>query len=215
MSYFEEYGYDVADEVISEETAKLLEISMNMHRDCKYFTNRVSPDQIGYHNDILVEKCFGDYSILPCEALLEMVIPTVEFIVGKSLYPTYSYARIYYEGAEMREHKDRPSCEYSATMTISIDETPWDIWIEDLKGDRKSISLPTGSMMIYQGTRCPHWREPYKGKKQIQVFLHYVDVNGKYYNEMYDGRAMLASPPLRMPYRELSSNMECSIINNQ
>lgn len=202
MTYFEEYGYDVADEVISKETAELLEICMNMHRDNVFLRDRVSGDNIGHQNDSLVDKCFCDYSILPFEALLQQVLPTVEFIVGKHLYPTYSYARIYYEGAEMKEHRDRPSCEYSVTMTISVDETPWDIWIQDLKGNRKPVSLPVGSMMVYEGTKCPHWRDKYTGKKQIQVFLHYVDVNGKYYNEMYDGRIMLASPPTRLPYRE-------------
>jgi len=203
MTYFEEYGYDVVDEAISTETAELLEISMNMHRNSTFLKNRVSADDIGFHNDTLVEKCFGDYSILPCEALLQMLLPTMEFVVGKTLYPTYSYARIYYEGAEMREHKDRPSCEYSATLTVSVDETPWDIWIEDLKGNRNPISLPVGSMMVYPGTRCPHWRDKYKGKKQIQVFLHYVDADGKYYDEMYDGRIMLASAPLRLPNRKI------------
>ncbi len=202
MTYFEEYGYDIVDEAISEETAKLLDISMNIHRDVYYFVNRLSPDELEHHNDTLVKKCFGDYNVLPCEALLSMMTPTVEFVTGKTLYPTYSYARIYYAGAEMREHKDRPSCEYSATMTISLDEKPWDIWIEDLKGNRSAVSLPVGSMMVYQGTKCSHWRETYTGKKQIQVFLHYVNVNGQYYNEMYDGRAMLGSPPLRLPYRE-------------
>lgn len=202
MTYFEKYGYDIADEVISEETAKLLEISMNMHRNAIFLVDRVSPDEIGYHNDSAVERCFSDYSILPFEALLDMILPSVEYVVGKSLYPTYSYARIYYEGAEMKKHKDRPSCEYSVTMTISIDETPWDIWIEDLEKNTKPISLPIGSMMIYRGNMCTHWRHKYTGKKQIQAFLHYVDVHGKYYNEMYDGRSMLASPPIRLPYRE-------------
>jgi hypothetical protein len=206
MTYFEEYGYDVVDEAISDETAKLLSLSMNMYRDSYYFVNRLPTQEIGHHNDTLVDKCFGEYSVLPFEALLQMMTPTVEFVVGKHLYPTYSYARVYYEGAEMREHKDRPSCEYSATMSISIDDVPWDIWIQDLKGQRKSVSLPVGSMMVYQGTKCSHWRETYNGKKQIQVFLHYVDVNGKYYNEMYDGRFMLATPPLRLPYHEPPTN---------
>jgi hypothetical protein len=202
MTYFEEYGYDIVDEAVSEETATLLELSMNMQRDSFYLDKRIPPEKLYAHNDTLVEKCFGEYSLLPFEALLQMMLPTVEFVVGKHLYPTYSYARIYYEGAEMKEHKDRPSCEYSATLTVSVDKYPWDIWIQDLKEQRKSVSLPVGSMMVYQGTKCSHWRDVYTGKKQIQVFLHYVDVNGKFYNEMYDGRVMLASPPLRMPYRE-------------
>jgi len=44
---------------------------------------------------------------------------------------------------------------------------------------------------VYQGTECDHWRNINISKKQIQVFLHYVDKNGPYPEFKYDKREML------------------------
>ena len=37
---------------------------------------------------------------------------------GLELLPTYSYARIYKKGDILKRHKDRPSCEISATINL-------------------------------------------------------------------------------------------------
>ena len=40
-----------------------------------------------------------------------------------------------------------------------------------------------------------HWREPFKGTKQTQMFLHYNDKNGPHgENNLYDGRPFLGLP---------------------
>ena len=44
----------------------------------------------------------------------------------------------------------------------------------------KKINLKPGDGVIYQGCEVEHWREPYEGDYHAQVFLHYVDANGKY-----------------------------------
>lgn len=204
MTQFSELGYEIVENAIEKQTAELLSHSMQMARDVFYFENRLPPEEIGYQNDTLVDKCWYVYSLYPFESLLKMMLPIVERVTGKTLYPTYSYARIYYQDAVMPPHIDRPSCEYSATVTIDIDEEPWDIWIKDLKGVERPIKLDVGSMCVYMGTKCLHWRDKYSGKRQIQAFLHYVDANGKYYNQMYDGRVMLGAVKNDLPYREIT-----------
>jgi hypothetical protein len=48
-------------------------------------------------------------------------------------------------------------------------------------GDTTSIMLDEGDAVIYRGCELPHWREAYnEGTKLAQVFLHYVDANGKF-----------------------------------
>src|SRR5438132_1929078 len=37
-------------------------------------------------------------------------------LLGVKLYPTYSYARLYSKGNELKPHLDRPSCEVSVTV---------------------------------------------------------------------------------------------------
>jgi alkylated DNA repair dioxygenase AlkB len=117
--------------------------------------------------------------------------PKVEEITGKKLYPAYSYARIYYNKASMPCHIDRPACQYSVSITIEVDPTPWEIWMENHSGDASAIMLNVGDMIVYQGDKLKHWRDEYPGKKQIQAFLHYVDADGKYADYKYDKRAYL------------------------
>jgi hypothetical protein len=191
---FSSDGYELIDNVISEETANLLSIEFNMLRDNIFLNNNMDLSSTGFHNDIQVEKSFSWYGAYCFESLLLYVKPIVEKITGKKLHPTYSYARIYYSGAEMKIHKDRPSCQYSATMTIEVDETgPWEIWMENLEGGTKPVIIPVGSMLVYCGDRLNHWRDEYKGKKQMQVFLHYVDADGQYADNIYDGRKILGA----------------------
>ena len=41
--------------------------------------------------------------------------------------------------------------------------------------------LEEGDAVLYKGCEVEHWREPYtEGTKQAQVFLHYVDANGRF-----------------------------------
>jgi alkylated DNA repair dioxygenase AlkB len=111
-------------------------------------------------------------------------------IVGLTLYPTFTYARIYYTGATLRSHIDRPSCEYSTT--ICIDSTDiWDFYIKDRSGKENIFKLNPGDMCVYSGCELPHWRKPYEGQKQMQCFLHYVNSEGPYKNFKYDKRPMM------------------------
>jgi alkylated DNA repair dioxygenase AlkB len=144
--------------------------------------------------DIQVTNSFSYYSALCFEALSLQLQPLVEEVTGKKLYPTYTYARIYYNGATMAIHKDRPSCQFSATVNISIDEEPWEIWFETLTGEHKAVKLYPGDMIVYKGDILNHWRDAYQGQRQTQAFLHYVDKNGPYRDYKFDQRPYLGTP---------------------
>ena len=102
--------------------------------------------------------------------------------------------RIYYNGSTLKRHIDRTSCEYSVSLCIENDVKPWDIWFENKKGETVNIALEEGDLVIYKGAELDHWRNKYEGKQQIQLLLHYVDKNGNYANEAFDGRKMLGIP---------------------
>ena len=194
---FDQEGYQVVNGVISPQTAELLSLEFQILRDNHHYNNSIPLNSTtGWHNDGQVERAFAWYAPYCFESLLLYVKPVMELITGKTLHPTYSYARIYYNGATMAKHIDRPSCQYSATMTISVDETgPWDIWMKNFTGDAKPITLNVGDMVVYRGDQLEHWREdPYKGNRQVQCFLHYVDAEGEYAHNIYDKRAMLGQP---------------------
>jgi hypothetical protein len=123
-------------------------------------------------------KAIIDHDIM-FESLLERLWPTVESIVGEELLPTYSYARLYSNGDELKKHTDRPSCEVSITIQLGRSHKhSWPIYM----GNQK-YELAEGDAVIYKGCDVPHWREPCNGPEGYfsgQVFLHYVRKNGPY-----------------------------------
>jgi hypothetical protein len=121
------------------------------------------------------------------DILLPKVQPILEKKLKLKLYPTYTYARIYKKGDVLERHKDRPSCEISATMFLGGD--PWSIYLEPnsnlggkpspvgkytpSKSKGVEIKLKEGDILIYKGCEMEHWRKKFKGKDCVQVFLHY------------------------------------------
>ena len=68
---------------------------------------------------------YGDIAI---ESLFDIVTPIMNAVTRLDLIPTYAYTRIYSEGAELRRHKDRFSCEISTTINLGGPE--WPIFVE-------------------------------------------------------------------------------------
>ena len=127
------------------------------------------------------------------DTLLETIRGKVEEATGFELLPTYSYLRFYKRGNVLEAHRDRPACEVSMTVNLGMSaDEPWPIWIAGPQGVA-SVSLNPGDGMIYRGCDCYHWREPFTGDHLAQVFLHYVDRNGRNTEWKYDKRPRLAA----------------------
>jgi hypothetical protein len=185
---FKEKGYEVVRNVISEQLLQHLKIQFELLKDVQFLlTNENNPFAFG---DKQSPNSFSIYSA-PCfESLAIQLNDLMSNITGFTLLPTYTYARIYYNGAILDPHKDRPSCEYSTT--ICIDSTHiWDFYIKDKSGKENLLKLNPGDMCIYSGCDLEHWREPYVGTQQIQCFLHYVNSQGPYKEFKYDKRPMM------------------------
>lgn len=128
------------------------------------------------------------------DSLLKQLLPNFELASGKKLLPTYSYARLYAPGDELKNHTDRESCQISATITLGFDGEVWPIYMGDniTKSNASEIKMNVGDAVLYKGMDKHHWREKYtEGKWQAQVFLHYVDANGPYKDHIYDKRGNL------------------------
>lgn len=133
----------------------------------------------------------------------------IEKIIGKELFNTYYYDRVYYTGNELVKHVDRDVCEISLTFQIkSNSKNSWPIWIKTpdqydenkniiKRGNDVSINLNDGDAVLYKGVERPHWRYPLKSKynkiqralRKIlkkkddtfhhQIFFHYVLADGR------------------------------------
>jgi len=156
---------------------------------------RYTPEGSELNRNNQVPGAHSRYADPMMESLLSYLQPVVEKNTGLSLYPTYSYYRVYRPGDELKPHKDRPACEISITISFKFDylnkKYDWPIFV-----DNNAINMNPGEMVIYRGCELEHWREKFEaedGSWHVQAFLHYVDANGENANQKWDGRSSLGS----------------------
>jgi hypothetical protein len=142
------------------------------------------------------------------ESLLLKLLPTMENATGLSLYPTYSFYRVYRNGDTLDRHKDRPSCEISCTLSLcySYDDSKysWPIFM-----DGEAIHLKPGDIAVYRGIENEHWREPFTYPEpawHVQAFLHYVDINGPHAEWKYDTRPNIGEHQKTRGYLQTNNN---------
>ena len=156
-----------------------------------YVTQKVA------RHDEQCPKSFGIHGAQVFDSLLVQLLPHFEQVSGKRLLPTYSYARLYVPGEELKNHTDRPACEISATVTLGFEGDVWPIYMGDSmeKENASEIRMGVGDAVLYRGMDKHHWREVYtEGKWQAQVFLHYVDADGPHAEWKFDKRKSLNLP---------------------
>lgn len=206
---FETEKYSIIRKIVSADVLKHCEAEFELIRSMVYYMNNIENNSCNQNlfNDEMVAECFSYYCALPFEVLSVELMPLLETIVGKKLYPTYTYSRIYYNNAEMKPHTDRPSCEFSVSLCISNDENfeTWPLYIKsNVSAEIVKIDLEPGDAVIYKGADLLHWREPYHGQKQCQAFFHYVDKDGIFKDCKFDYRPLLGlSAEYKNPYNKV------------
>lgn len=121
------------------------------------------------------------------ETLQERLWGKIEQLVGEELMPTYSYARLYQNGNDLKKHTDRPACEVSVTLQLGRSHHySWPIYMGG-----KRVDLAEGDAVIYPGMTVEHWRDECQGPDDYysgQVFMHYVKANGEHKDHVGDKR---------------------------
>ena len=185
-------NYKVVKQAINYELANFLFNYFLLKREAvehMYNTNMTYDNgMLGTWTDKQIPNTYSIYGDTAFDTLLMKMLPVMKKETGLDVVPTYSYARMYKKGDELKKHKDRPSCEISTTLNLGGD--PWPIFLENNK-----VMLETGDMLIYEGCKLEHWREPFEGDNCGQVFLHYNNVNGQFKDlNIFDGREKLGLP---------------------
>jgi hypothetical protein len=140
-----------------------------------------------------VPNAHSKYADPAMESMLVHLHSLMEESTGLKLHPTYSYYRVYRNGDILKPHKDRPSCEISATLCFNYSyedsNYSWPIFM-----DGNKVDLKPGDLVIYRGCDLDHWRDEFKHSDDVwhvQGFFHYIDANGPYTEHLYDQRESL------------------------
>ena len=217
---FKKKKYTIIKKAISEDLAAFVAnyflMQKQVYDTCRK-TRYFSPFEniIGYYEDPIegqVPNTYSCYADRAMETLMLKCQPIMEKTTGLKLNPAYTYARIYKKGDILKRHKDRFSCEISTTMNLGGDDWPIylspneNVGLSETEGGKKGITsfsnakgikvdLNPGDMLVYRGQELEHWREKFKGKECVQVFLHYNNrkTSGAKDN-MFDKRPHLGLP---------------------
>ena len=211
---FEKKKYLVIKNAISKELAEFCFHYFLIKRNVAYtlFTAKHIPafsEEWGTFRDKQVPGAYSHYGDIVMETLLVKVKPIMHELTKLNLVETYSYARFYEKGNELKRHKDRKSCQVSTTLNLGGD--PWPIYVNpnpkqgrlDVKKNKYyasnakgvKVDLEPGDMLVYRGCDLEHWRNKFKGRYCAQVFLHYNDKNSEFAEtHKFDKRPHLGLP---------------------
>jgi hypothetical protein len=103
-------GYIIIRNFIDKDFAKFIE---------SYFFTRIKSG-ISELGDTQASNSYCIYGDPLMDTILNNAKEEIGKIIGFKLLPTYSYTRLYGRGDELKKHRDRPSCEFSATLTIAV-----------------------------------------------------------------------------------------------
>lgn len=187
---FKENGYEVIREFIDKDFVKFIQ---------EYFFLRIKAGHAQLGDDPSpTSYCFyGDPLI---ETILQTSINGLQDVIGYKLLPTYSYTRLYGKGDELKNHRDRSSCEISGTLALGFPDNDEinSIFFSQCQDKLNpiEIKLNPGDLCLYRGCDLWHWREPFKQNWYLQAFLHYVDADGPYTDRIYDSRPYLGMQPI-------------------
>jgi len=186
INNFKTNGYAIIPSVISEELRDFI-TQYALFDEMQDF----NPDTMQVHG------AHSKYADPAMETLLISLHEKMEMYTGLTLYPTYSFYRVYRGGDELRVHTDRESCEISATLCLNYSyndqEYQWPIIVGH---DKTVVNLKPGDMLIYRGCELPHWRDKFavdENTWHVQGFFHYVDANGPNANFKFDQRATVGA----------------------
>ena len=194
-------NYTIIKKALSKEVCDFLYEYFKMRRqglELMIGSRLISPfvNYWGTFGDAQIPDSFACYGDPAFDSLLPKLKSIMEKITGLTLLETYTYARLYKQGDVLNRHKDRFSCEVSATLHLG--GTKWPIYADKTGGKDEEgarIDLDVGDMLVYEGEKIEHCRYPLHGEECAQVFLHYNDKNTKHSKQnRFDGRECLGIP---------------------
>ena len=182
---FKQNGFQIIKNFLEEDFVEFIQ---------DYFSMKANSGEVVFENQQDIGS-YEWYSDILSETILQNSCEPISNIIGVNLLPTYSFVRLYMQGDELKKHVDRSSCEISATLSLGYDKSKeinpiyFSKSIDGL--DAQEILLNPGDLCVYRGCNLYHWRPKIQNKWLLQTFLHFVDAEGQYKDNIYDNRPYL------------------------
>ncbi|WP_338885781.1 hypothetical protein [Xenorhabdus sp. TH1] len=170
-------GIIVIRNAISEREIDIMYHYLAVSKNCGYLKGNT--DSVSAHM----------YYALPYfEAMLSYYSDFVSEIVGERVYPSYSFLWNYKKNYQLPKHKDRNSVDYIISLGIHPkEESGWNLFIED-----EEVALHSTDILILDGKKLEHWREPCPYENRLQLILCYTRDKSL----MFDKRKHLGFDPV-------------------
>lgn len=160
----------------------------------KNFISIEKAEQLANHLDDKIAK--GEYVVDPWQrgsqsfdqpfsTLHDEILDRTSKIVEKNLGVTYNYARVYWPGDQLVPHTDREACEWSITLNLRNNESPWPFYVE-YNLNKQCFNMEPGDAIIYNGIEVEHWRDPLESDCVYQAMFHFVDLEGEFKDHVKD-----------------------------
>lgn len=131
------------------------------------------------HSDEQVERRHTIFNHPLLTFLHDQIQERLKDIVPEPISPSYSILALYHGGAELRRHIDRVQCAWNVSLMLDAEpesdsEAAWPLYIEQHQPAR-AARLGIGDLVVYSGTRTPHWRPALPAGHKVAVGLfHFV-----------------------------------------
>lgn len=198
---YHEHGYAHVQGLLSAEVAQAFLLGLKQDIG----PSAIPLSRVTNYPNLLSRPAFEIYGhhYKPMLYFLWGLTPIVSELVGRELLPTYDYLRIYRSGDVCRVHSDRHSCEHSLSLTLGYsDDQIWNLEVEKRRTepsgavdedfaaeDYSSIPMQVGDAVLYQGVHHRHGRvSPNPNAWSAHLFLHWVDREGPYRDQAFDGQ---------------------------
>ena len=177
---FKELGYSYITNVLSKDTC--IEFAKDMlfmkavnilDKENKAMLSAEDTDKVKFNSP------YGVGGFPKMENYLKHITKPLGDKLGVKWEPANSYSRIYYNGGMLGEHIDKPSLNYTLSITLlSTINKPWPLYVIDKKGNEVNADIKMGDGLLILGSKMKHWRQPLVCNPDqcvIQLFFHWTN----------------------------------------
>lgn len=123
--------------------------------------------------DAFVTETRSEYNPAGTKPLLMAMLPCVQAIAGKNIYPVCTFSRVSAHGATLLAHTDRPGLHWTVSMCLDAD-APWPLEGQ-VDGEWKSVTPTPQHAVLTHGISTPHRKQVFSGQRHVTLLLHYAE----------------------------------------